>query len=205
MATKGKKLGVVLLICGALFGAHVSGAKAGALGCGNPQLVKPFPLDPFSYFLAPNGGLENGLQGWTTTGSASISSPNEPLRVGAASDSSSLYLPNGASATSSPVCVGLDGPTIRFFAKNNGLPLLSNLRVEALYRTALGLQVATPVVALYTPVSNGWLLSLPAPFLANIAGILSLDGLTTNVRFRFTANGGSWRVDDVYVDPWRCI
>ena len=203
----GKKLGVVLLVCGALFGAHVSSASAGLLSgaCGDQESVSPFPLDPFTYFMAPNGDFEAGTDAWTTTGGASVSAPNEPLHVGGSSDDSSLYLPNGASATTSPVCVVLDGPTVRFFAKNNGLPLFSNLKVEAIYKTALGLKVATPVVALYVPVGNGWLLSLPSLSLGNVAGILSLDGLTTDIQFRFTAKGGSWRVDDLYVDPWRCI
>jgi hypothetical protein len=36
--------------------------------------------------------------------------------------------------------------------------------------------------------------------------VLSLDGLTTQVRFRFTPTSlllgsGKWRIDDVYVDP----
>jgi hypothetical protein len=202
-----KRFGIVLVVCAALFGGHASGASAGLLSgaCGDRTMVRPFPFDISTYFLAPNGDFENATAEWTTAGGASVSSPNEPLRVGGSDDSSSLYLPAGASATSTPVCVGLDGPTIRFFAKNNGLPLFSSLKVEAIYKTALGLQASTPVPVLYTPVGNGWLLSLPSLYLGNTTGLLSLDGLTTDVTFRFTAKGGSWRIDDVYVDPWRCI
>jgi hypothetical protein len=32
--------------------------------------------------------------------------------------------------------------------------------------------------------------------------VLPEDGAARSVAFRFTATAGSWRVDDVYLDPW---
>jgi hypothetical protein len=39
---------------------------------------------------------------------------------------------------------------------------------------------------------------------------LTLNGLTTEISLRFTPRGllfgsGTWRIDDVYVDPWKVI
>ena len=51
----------------------------------------------------------------------------------------SLKLPPGASATSPVICVGLEHPTLRFFAKNNRA-LLSTLTVEVITETSLGLK-----------------------------------------------------------------
>jgi hypothetical protein len=45
------------------------------------------------------------------------------------------------------------------------------------------------------------------PLLADLTGALALDGLTTDVRFRFKplGLGASYRIDDVYVDPFKYI
>jgi hypothetical protein len=53
-------------------------------------------------------------------------------------------------------------------------------------------------------MQSTWQPTLPQVLLANATGILSLDGLTSNVQLRLTALGtASWKVDDVYVDPWK--
>jgi hypothetical protein len=101
--------------------------------------------------------------------------------------------------TSPPVCVGLGHPTIRFFAAGGGRG--SWLRVEALYGTALG--PGRHTVALLPPRAS-WSPTLPLLFLGNVLGLTELEGLTTTVRFRFTALGNApWQIDDVYVDPWK--
>ena len=40
--------------------------------------------------------------------------------------------------------------------------------------------------------------------------VLTLDGLTSEIALRFTPKGtllgsGTWRVDDIYVDPWKVV
>ena len=42
----------------------------------------------------------------------------------------------------------------------------------------------------------------PLLFLTNVLSPLSQGGRTA-VAFRFTAIGGSWQIDDVYVDPFK--
>jgi hypothetical protein len=46
--------------------------------------------------------------------------------------------------------------------------------------------------------------------LAGTLNALTLNGLTTQIWLRFTPRGGllgsgTWRIDDVYVDPWKVI
>jgi hypothetical protein len=198
-----RQLLALLAAIGALTAISLSPATAGAntsaLNCpgSTQQPFKPW-LDPASYILAPGGDFE-AASAWTLTGGAKIVSGNEPYRVHSASDSHSLSIPAGGSATSPPICVGLAYPTLRLFA--TGGSLLSPLKVEVIYKTALG-TTTQPVLLL--PTMPSWAPTLPMLFLANATGMTSLDGLTSSVQFRFTAVGNAgWMIDDVYVDPWR--
>jgi hypothetical protein len=96
-------------------------------------------------------------------------------------------------------CVGLGYPTVRFFAVGGNIA--SPLRVDVIYSTVVG--TVTQPVGVVTPRAT-WGPTLPQLLLANATGLLSLNGLTSSVRLRFTAVGGAgWRIDDVYVDPWK--
>jgi hypothetical protein len=54
------------------------------------------------------------------------------------------------------------------------------------------------------PGSSAWGPTLQIPLLANVTGLTSLNGLTTTVRLRFASAGSvGWKIDDVYVDPWK--
>lgn len=155
--------------------------------------------DGSQYNLAPGGAFESGTQSWSLSGKASVVSGNEPWKVAGAGHTRSLKLPPGASATSPTICVGLEHPTIRFFAKNDRA-LLSTLSVEVITETSLGLTVAVPVGVLLP--SGQW---KPSPKFLVVANLLPLlPGNHTPVRFRVTSVGlGTWSVDDFYVDP-RC-
>ena len=51
--------------------------------------------------------------------------------------------------------------------------------------------------------STTWALTPPILVLANLAALASPDG-TTSVKFRFSNPGtAAWKIDDVYVDPWK--
>jgi hypothetical protein len=117
-----------------------------------------------------------------------------------ASDDRALAIDGGA-VTSPPICVGLERPTIRFFARNTGSPL-GLLTVEALVRAPLGLTVAVPI-GVVAGVGHDWAPTLPMPIVANLLPLLPGDGFTS-VRLRFSAVGlgSAWTVDDVYVDPY---
>jgi hypothetical protein len=148
-------------------------------------------LDPAPYVLVPDGGLEAGGEGWTLSG-ATVVTGNEPFKVRAATDTRALSLPSGASATTPATCLREDRPTMRFFARRTALSPLSLLKVEVLLGdTALPIGVVAG--------DGSWAPTLPVPVLANL--VASVDG-GVPAAFRFTATGGSWRIDDVYVDPY---
>ncbi|MGH3071356.1 MAG: hypothetical protein ACRDNB_03680 [Gaiellaceae bacterium] len=164
-------------------------------------------LDPLPYTLVPGGNFEAGAPGWKLTGGARVVSGNEPFYVTSGRDSRSLQLPAGSSATSPRMCMGLVLPVVRYFS--SGGALLSYLRVEAVYTDSSGRQRSLDLLPAGLP-SKSWTPSLPALQLLGTINALTLNGLTSELSLRFTPRGGlfgsgTWRLDDVYVDPWKVI
>ena len=184
--------------------APAGSASAGLLSqsagpCPSYPMSQPFGkwLDPMSYTPAPGGTFESS-SGLTLTGGAKIVAGNESSFVHGASDKSSVLIPQGGTVTTGPICVGLDKPTVRFFAKRPSFALLPLLTVEGVFTTKSGATASLPMVGV--PLAgNSW--SLQLPFITTGA-VLEL-GDTTMMRFRIRAVTGSWQVDDLYVDPLR--
>lgn len=205
-------LRVLLVVLASLAAALSFGASAKAdngllgLSCGD-DASHPFLrfLDPLPYTLAPDGGFENGAAGWRLSGGARVVSGNEPFSL--SSGSHSLYLPAGSSATSPPMCVGLVLPIVRFVSSGGGL--LSVLRVEAVYTGADGRTKSIDLLPGALPTGSAWAPTLPLLQLGGVLNALTLNGVTTQMSFRLTPRGlfggGNWRVDSIYVDPWKSI
>jgi hypothetical protein len=195
MVSLRRGLGLALLvILGALAILALPGPAHAAGGCPDQPLDRTFRpwLDPAWYAQAPNGGFESGGSGWSLERGAAVVDGNEPFHVGGSGDASSLALPSGGSATSAPVCIGLEHPTIRFFARNTGNPL-SVLTVSVVVRGR-----ALPVGLI--SARSEW---APSPIVPVVVNLLSLLG-DQQVAFRFSAgSGGEWTIDDVYVDPYK--
>jgi hypothetical protein len=202
-----------------------SAASAGtlvdtAVSCDSYSLEQPFLRwdDTFNYVLAPDGTFERRARGWTLSGRARVVPGNERYYVHRSGESRSLYLPSGSSATSPSMCVGIEYPTLRTFALNRRAAV-SILKVEVLFEasqvdclTSVGLLGAGSGV-----FSNGicrlpiglltgsriWDVTVPMPVLANLLPLLPDN--RTAVAFRFSPQdaAGDWRIDDVYVDPYR--
>ncbi len=176
-------------------------ASAGVLvssapDCDNGQTSQPFRpwLDPAQYFLAPDGGFEADAADWSLDG-ASVVAGNQGFGVGGAA----LALPAGASATSPTFCVGLEHPTARFFVRRtSGSALRSALRVEARFELATGAVTTLPVGVV--TAGSSWQPSPVAPLIGNLLALL--PGEHTPAQLRFSAEGGSFEIDDVYVDPY---
>jgi hypothetical protein len=184
--------------------SHAGVLVADAPSCAqedSSQVFRPW-LDLANYQPAPDGGFEAGAQGWTLAGATTVAG-NEPYDVGGAGDDTSLRVPSGGSATTPAFCVGLEHPTARFFAKRVGGSLLSTLRVDVRFETSLGttLEVPIGVVALN---GGSWQPSLPMLFVANLLPLLPGDHTPVQLRF-VPQGGGSWLVDDVYVDPFKHV
>lgn len=187
--------------------AVASSAQAGLLvssapNCNTEVFSQPFLrwLDPNSYTLAPGGSFERGTAQWALAGGAAVTSGNESYHVNGSRDSQSLSLPSGSSATSPSVCVGIDHPTLRLFARNSG-SVLSTVEVEVLFEDAAGHVLSAPIGVLTGGAA--WQPTLPIAIVANLLPLL--PNAETAVEFRFTplGLGGGWHIDDVYVDPWR--
>ena len=196
--------GLALAIAGiAAPSAGAGPLVSSATDCEQQPLTRPFLpwLDVMRYELAPGGAFEGQRSKWKLEGGAQIVSGNESHYVRSRGDSKALSLPAGSSATSPAMCVGLLHPTLRLFARNEGGGLLSTMRVAVLFEDALGNVHRLPVgVAL---AGRRWSPTLPIPVIANLLPLL--PGERTAVAFEFTPQGagGSWRIDDVYVDPMR--
>jgi hypothetical protein len=185
---------LVRLTLGAVAGLALlpGAANAGLLAvdaesCASQSLGQVFLpwADVATYTLAPGG--------------ATVVPGNEPWNVGGASDSSSLSLPAGSSATTGALCVGLGHPTLRLFTRSAGTGLMSSLGVEVLFQGILGLRTLT--IGQVLPGSS-WRPTPPYLVVANLLPLLPPN--VTPVAFRFTPQGpGTWSVDDIYVDPYR--
>jgi hypothetical protein len=180
--------------------AHAGLLTAPAANCDDPPIDRPFVpwIDLANYVLAPEGALESA-QDWSLKGDAGLVAGNETYYVTDEDHSTSLRLPPGSSATTAPMCVGLEHPTLRFFARNNG-GLLSSLLVEVQFADSLGNTLSLPIGLIVG--TKRWQPTLPLLIVANLLPLLPGD--QTPVTFRFTPLGpATWDIDDVYVDPWR--
>lgn len=203
----------VILVLAAAIAALAAGSAAGEakaagtllqLGC-----VKQDPSQVFErwgdsrfYVPVPNGGFENGAEGWRLSGGAQVVPGNEPYGLGGGGKFS-LALPAGGSAMSSAACVRILDAYARFMVAETGAPT-GTLKVDLLYRGLLGIWQTKRLGTI--DGSSDWQPSPAYPFLLeNVLGsLLSLNVTTTDVKLRFSASGtgAGFRVDATYVDPW---
>lgn len=186
-----------------LTGATATTAAAGPLlasaaSCESQTLSQPFLpwADPMQYTLAPGGDFESDP--WTATGAASVVDGNESFHVGGLDDSRSLSVPAGSAATSAAMCVGVEHPTVRFFARQTGGSSGASLEIEVLFEDGAGGVHSVPFAS--TGAGASWAPSAPHPIFVNLLALM--PGEHTPVAFRVTAQGGDFQVDDFYVDPY---
>jgi hypothetical protein len=183
------------IVCGVAAVAASSGAvsTAAAASCPPP----PTPVQPFtawgdsnSYVMTTGGTFEANTPAWTPSGGAAVVSGNAPDRFAATSDSHSLYLPSGSSATSvcvtAPHIVGI----VRFWARSVGAAG-GQLKVEVLVKG--GVYQAGTITA-----GTSW---SPSPMLSSNAPNYS-GAVTYQVRLTPVGAGSAFVVDDLYFDPY---
>jgi hypothetical protein len=168
-----------------------------ASGCPEQPLTQTFRpwLDVAWYVPAPNGDFEGGSGDWDLLGGAKVVDGNQPFLSG----DRALALPGGASATSAPMCIEVQHPTLRLFARNTGAPG-SALAVSVVFSDPLlGSQRTLPVGVI--GAGGSW---SPTPIVPVVVNLLSLVG-DQQVAFRLTAadDRGEWTIDDVWVDPYK--
>jgi hypothetical protein len=187
--------GVLALPATAVAGPLVADAPS----CAAQTLSQPFLpwADVAWYTLDPGGSFESGSPSWALGEGAAVVDGNEPFLVTSANDTKSLSLPAGSSATSRALCVGIEHPDLRFFARG-GNPSAA-LNVEVLFEDSLGNVRAATIGAV--PGGSDWIPTVPMPLVVNLLPLL--PGNHTAVAFRFSSSGGDFQIDDVYVDPYR--
>ena len=166
--------------------------------CTKQLVSSPFSRwsDGDQYTLVPGGTFESaGL--WALADGAAIVGGNEPFFVHGAAEKTSLLLTPGASATSKPMCVSLQHPTIRMFVRNLGAKF-SFFRMQAIYKDSSGALRTVEFAKL--AATPRWSPSPAIPYLVNVDVPLDGNG-TTAVAFRVIGVSGVTMVDDVYVDP----
>jgi hypothetical protein len=179
-------------------------ARAGKLllgaecGYDDPSAVFAAWGDPALYALAPGGDLSS-TEDWTLDKRARVVTDADPFS-GAAQ---SLELPKDAEAGTPAMCVNLDNPTLRFFARDVGGNGKSNLKVDMLYEDFDGHVKHMTVAKLR--VGSEWQPSLILPIYVNMLALASPTGLTA-VALEFKAEGLQkdevLSISSIYVDPF---
>jgi hypothetical protein len=180
-------------------------APAASAACTDQSFSPAFSPwgDLAPYALAPNGNFENGLTGWTVTGSAKLVSDNPGKIAAQVGEVTSLELAPGSSATSPPICVSSGYPTTRMFGNTvKHVPTSgSTLQVEVLYADATRGGQGTKKLGT-APDEYGWDATRKMSVAQGQLNIKPDSTGNTYVRYRFTPlYKTTWRIDDLYVDP----
>jgi hypothetical protein len=184
--------------------AHGRWARGGELlasaDCGygdSSQIFSPWG-DLAMYSLAPQGDFSPSDE-WTLDKESTVAFGGDPF----SGAQQSLELAKDAEASTPAMCVNLDNPTIRFFARDLGGNGRSNLKVDVLYEDFDG-HVKHLTVAKLRLGSN-WQPSAIVPMYMNVLALASPDGITA-VAFKFKAEGlqkdETLSISSLYVDPF---
>jgi hypothetical protein len=172
--------------------------------CSYPTIVRPFA--PFGdlreYVLAPGANFEDKLApGWELS-AAKVAGGNATYKVGGSDDHASLRMSTDGSTMSPTMCVDLNTPTFRFFAR--ALDDETSLKVEVAYPDS-GSPAFEQVALLVGGDYDGvWGLTEDVPLSPERAGTL-VGGRGAVLRFTVIGaspdKAGAWRIDDIYIDP----
>jgi hypothetical protein len=178
-------------------GDFLGGILAPSCNTTGTQVFAPWN-DLNNYFLAPNGGFENGSTGWSLSG-ASVVYGNQPfLRSG----SHSLSLPSGSTATSPTTCIGSGDLYVRMFGADLG-GSDGGLRVRVIWYGLLNKVLGITDVNTFAP-GGDW---SPTDQVDSGGGSIAVPILpilgSTSARVQATpiGSGSRWLIDDLYIDP----
>ena len=189
--------------CAAVPAAPAGAALVETSACDGAALSQPFEPwgDHAFYKLAPGGDAEGALTGWTLAGGAKRVAGSEPYAATGRLGASSLSIPAGGSVTTAATCVNAAYPSFRFFVRSSGglLGLLPAMTVSLVYRDGLLGLVEVPIGTVL-PTSS-W---RPSPVMLTAAAVgAAVAGGEAPLALRFRSLGGTWQIDDVFVDPYR--
>jgi hypothetical protein len=154
--------------------------------------------DSAYYSLLQSGSFESGATGWTLHG-ASVASGNQTTGIGAGG-SHSLAIPASGEALSPAFCVGTEYPSYRFFARRTS-GTWGVLNAILRWKDSSGVTHETTTAAVQSGTS--WTATPVLALGTTLPLWQSGETLTVQVLFRPERSGGSWAIDDVYIDPYR--
>lgn len=185
--------GLVALL--ALGVTAVANAKGGppkpTASCGATSSPFTHWGDPGQYYFPGDAGFEGGGAGWTLSGGATVVSGNEPWFVHSSSDSHSLQIPNGGSATTT-ICIDKASPELRFFAVGKGAKITISLAATS------GPKAAKLDGGKWTSAGS-WNVSPP---ISTVMSSATSNASNNSVQVTFSVSGGTAQIDDLYVDPF---
>jgi hypothetical protein len=155
--------------------------------------------DNADYSLAPGGAFESGSPGWSLSGAAVVNG-NQNVKRYRSSDSKSLAVNATGKAVSPWFCAGIEHPSFRLYARRtSGSWGVLNIKLRA--KSPNGV-VNETVVGSLSAGDSAW---RPTPSIALSTVLWMWNGSqSTSVQLVFDPEdyGGSWAIDDVYIDPY---
>jgi hypothetical protein len=152
--------------------------------------------DLAQYSVVKGGGFESGASGWSWGGQANIVSGDDG-HLASAPGSHAVQIPGGGTAKTPWTCVDITTPTLRFLVRR--VSGTGNLTVKGQIAGSSGLALTVfNVIA----GSGTWQPSPIVIFPSVFTSLLTTGGL--NAQFTFTSDPGTtYRIDDVYLDPFK--
>lgn len=172
--------------------------------CSYPEIVKPFLRfnDTRDYVLAPGGDFEvKQGHGWELSGSK-VANGNARYHVGGKEDQQSLRMSTFGTTMSPTMCVDLNMPTFRFFAR--ALDTTTSLKVEVAYPDSADPSFEQVALLVGRDYDGVWALTEDVELSPERGGTV-FGGRGAVMRFTVIGNSpdkaGAWKIDDIYVDP----
>lgn len=195
--------GVAATIAASLVALGGSASAWGtAVPCTTRSEAKVFSLwnDDRSYFRAPDGGFESPLSEWRLGNGAAIVSDNQPWKL-AANDSRALQLGPNATAEGRTMCTGAGEEYARFFVRDPGV-INARLRIDVTVRSRYtGLSITMTSYEWSQGVA-GWRVAEPV-WVPDMRFDNQYQEVTMVIVNDSPYASGTWKVDDVYVDPFK--
>jgi hypothetical protein len=176
---------------GATVRAHADGGLLGG-NCGSTAPVFSPWGDAANYYFPANGGFESGSSGWTLSGGAAVVSGNESFNLHSASDSHSLSIPAGGSASTN-LCFGALYPALRFVVAGKG----ATVHVSVSAQNLLG--VVSTLDGGSFAAGSSW---APSPRLSTLLSAVTSPLGAKTMTLRISVSGAPAQIDDLYVDPF---
>lgn len=181
----------------------LASASAADAACAQQTTTKAFAAygDNADYVLAPGGSFESTSAKWSLTGSTLVSG-SAPFAAAAKTDRTSLSIPGAGLAASPAFCVGQEHPTFRFLARKTS-GTWAQLLVKIRWTDSTGRSNDTVVGSLDGSRYASWAPSPPIVLAQTLPIWNRSQSFNAKIVLDPEDAGGTWQVDNVYIDPFR--